>query len=158
MRATIPAAVIAAALALAACTTNPSRSASDAALPVVDTAAARSLLSADETLRVVDFPAVGSTSLTGRVEGYKSVAYAIPVARGQQVTIELTSDSPNAHFNVQDPVDGKRAVVFNGNFAGRVARLQPMEEDVTYVVRPFQQRATARRGESFDYTLVVDRR
>jgi hypothetical protein len=26
------------------------------------------------------------------------------------------------------------------------------------VIRPFQQRATARRGEAFDYTLLVDRR
>lgn len=157
MRQLVSPLIIAAALSVAACTTNPSRPGSGPVLPPADTVGAQRLLSPEETLRVVDFPVIGTTSLSGRVEGYKSVAYAVPAANGQLLTVELKSDSSNAHFNVQDPVDGKRAVVFNGNLAGRVARLAPTE-DVTYVIRPFQTRATARRGESFDYTLVVDRR
>jgi hypothetical protein len=29
---------------------------------------------------------------------------------------------------------------------------------MTYVLRPFQPRASAPRGESFEYTLLIDRR
>jgi hypothetical protein len=28
----------------------------------------------------------------------------------------------------------------------------------SYVIRPFQQRASARRGEAFDYDFLIDRR
>jgi hypothetical protein len=38
------------------------------------------------------------------------------------------------------------------------AATQLLSPDDTYVVRPFQQRATARRGEAFDYTFLIDRR
>ena len=126
-------------------------------LPAVNTAAATQLLSPDETLQTVSFPAVGSTSLAGRVEGYKTVSYAVPVAAGQILTVELKSDSSNAYFNIHDAADSSGAAVFNGNSGARVARLTGTQ-DVTYVIRPFQPRASARRGESFDYTFLVDRR
>ena len=108
-------------------------------------------------MQTVSFPAVGSTSLAGRVEGYKTVSYAVPVAAGQTLTVELKSDSSNAYFNIHDASDSSGAAVFNGNSGARVARLTATQ-DVTYVIRPFQQRATARRGEAFDFTFLVDRR
>ena len=108
-------------------------------------------------MQPVGLPAVGSTSLAGRVEGYKTVAYAVPVAAGQTLTVELKSDSSNAYFNIQDVTDSSGFAVFNGNSGARIARLTATN-DVTYVIRPFQQRAGARRGEAFEYTFLVDRR
>ena len=55
-------------------------------LPTVNSAAATQLLSPEETLQTVSFPVVGSTSVAGRVEGYKTVSYAVPVAAGQVLT------------------------------------------------------------------------
>ena len=144
-------------LALTGCGGASTTSSGGAALPAVNSAAATQLLSSDETLQTLSFPVVGSTSLAGRVEGYKTVSYAVPVAAGQILTVELKSDSSNAYFNVHDAVDSSGAAVFNGNSGARIARLTATQ-DVTYVIRPFQPRATARRGEAFDYTFLVDRR
>ena len=126
-------------------------------LPAVNTIAATQLLSPDETLQTVSFPVVGSTSLAGRVVGYKTISYAVPVAKGQTLTVELKSDSSNAYFNIHDAADSSGFAVFNGNSGARIARLTATQ-DLTYVIRPFQPRASARRGEAFDYTFLVDRR
>lgn len=140
-------------LALAACASSSTGTsvagADGAALPAPDLAAAERLISSDETLQVVDFPVVGSTSLNGRVEVYRSVSYAVPVAQGRRLEVELRSPSSRAYFNIHDAADDSGAAVFNGNSGARIARLTA-PRDMTYVIRPFQPRASARLGESFD--------
>lgn len=127
------------------------------ALPAADTAAAKRLISADETLETLSFPAVGSTRVSGTVDGWRSKAYLVPMAQGQTLTVILESPSNNAYFNVHDAADGSGAAVFNGNTGERTARVNAAR-DMTYVVRPFQPRASARRGEKVPYSLALERR
>jgi hypothetical protein len=147
-----------AAAGLSACAGSANTGGSAAvSLPQPDVAAAERLISPDETLQTLTFPAEGSTSVNGRVVGYKTVSYAVPVAQGQRLEVELRSDSSNAYFNIHDAADSSGAAVFNGNTGARVARLTA-PRDMTFVIRPFQPRASARRGESFEYTFLIDRR
>lgn len=143
---------------LSACVGTPTTGDSaGVSLPPPDVAAAERLLSPDETLQTLTFPAEGSTSVNGRVVGYKTVSYAVPVAQGQRLEVELRSDSSNAYFNIHDAADSSGAAVFNGNSGARIARLTA-PRDMTYVIRPFQPRASARRDEAFAYTFLIDRR
>jgi len=125
-------------------------------LPAADTAAAQRLISPDETLQSLSFPAMGSTRVSGTIDGYKSPAYLVPVAKGKTLTVVLDSPSNNAYFNVQDAIDSSGYAVFNGNTGGRTARLTA-PADMSYVIRPFQPRASARRNERVPYSLRVER-
>lgn len=125
-------------------------------LPVTDTASARALISPDETMESLDFPAVGSTQVSGTVDGYKHPAYLVPVAEGQTLTVVLESPSYNAYFNVHEATDSSGFAVFNGNSGERTARLVAPAA-MTYVIRPFQPRASARRNEQVPYRITVER-
>ncbi len=126
-------------------------------LPAVDTAAAQRLLSADETLQTLDFPASGTKTLSGRIEGYKSVAYALPVRQGQRLEVTMESPSSAAYFNIFDAKDTSGTALFAGETAGTNTALIRATEDATYVIRPFLNRAAARRGESANYTFKIER-
>ena len=93
------------------------------ALPAADTAAAERLIAPDETLQTLSLPAIGSTRVSGTIDGYRHPAYLVPVAKRQTLAVTLESPSPNAYFNVHDAADGSGLAVFNGNSGERVARL-----------------------------------
>jgi hypothetical protein len=128
-----------------------------AALPAADVASAQRLVSPDETLQTLDFPRVGSTGASGTVDGYRHTSYLVPIAKGQTLTVTLESPSTNAYFNVHDAADSSGFAIFNGNSGERTARLTA-SEDMTYVIRPFQPRASARRNEQVPYSLAVERK
>jgi hypothetical protein len=125
-------------------------------LPMVDTAAAQALLSADQTLQTVSFPDTGSTTVSGRIVGYKSVAYAVPAKAGQTLTVTMTTASSSASFNVRDVRDQSGAAVHRGEVDGPKAVVS-VPADTTYLIDPFLERAVARRGSSADYTLTIGR-
>jgi hypothetical protein len=127
-----------------------------AALPAADVAAAQRLVSPDETLQTLDFPRIGSTRVSGTVDGYKHTSYLVPIAKGQTLTVTLESPNANAYFNVHDAADSSGFGVFNGNSGERTARLTA-PENMTYVIRPFQPRASARRNEQVPYSFTVKR-
>ena len=157
MRFTAPAALVLTASLLSGCVdSETTRAGSVPSLPAADTAAAQRLISADETLQTPSFPVSGVTQVSGTVDGYKSTAYLVPVAKGQTLTVTLDSPSANAYFNVHDAADSSGTAVFNGNTGGRTARLTA-PADTTYVIRPFQPRATARRNKRFPYRLDIER-
>ncbi len=126
-------------------------------LPSIDTAAAQRLLSSDETLQTLNLPATGGQTVSGRVEGYRSVTYAIPLRAGQTLDVTMDTPSDSAYFNIQDVRDQSGAAVFAGEAA--VARYASIRAgaDTTYVIRPFLNRGVARRGTSADYTLKIER-
>jgi hypothetical protein len=132
-------------------------SAAAVVLPAADKGAAQRLLSADETLQPLYFPATGSTTVSGRIEGYASPAYAVPVAEGQTLIVTMENASDNAYFNVHDAADSSGVAVFRGEVDGRTARISA-PRDMTYVIRPFQPRAMARRNETASYTFTIERR
>lgn len=125
-------------------------------LPAADRAAAQRLISPDETLQILSFPSVGSTGVSDTIEGYKHPAYLVPTAKGQTLTVVLESPSVNAYFNIHDAADSSGLAVFNGNSGERTARLTA-PANMTYVIRPFQPRAMARRNETAPYSFTIER-
>lgn len=126
-------------------------------LPQVNTAAAQRVLSPDETLQALDFPESGTKTLSGRIEGYKAVAYALPVRKGQRLEVTMDTKSTSAYFNIVDAKDTSGAALFAGETAGTNTALLRATEDATYVLRPYLVRAVARRGSSADYTFKIER-
>jgi hypothetical protein len=145
------------AVLLAACGgSEVSRPAGAPVLPAVDTAGAQRLISHDQTLQTLTFPPVGSSTASGRIVGYKSTAYLVPVAAGQTLVVTMQSPSDNAYFNVQNAADSSGAAVFRGEIEGRTVRIDA-PADATYLINPFQPRATARRNETASYSFTVER-
>jgi hypothetical protein len=128
-----------------------------ASLPAPNIAGAKKLISPDEILKPLDFPVVGRQRVSGTINGYQHPAYLVPVAKGQTLTVTLTSASDNACFNIHDAADQSGMAVFNGNSGERTARLTATAA-MSYVIRPFQPRASARRKERIPFRLTVERR
>jgi hypothetical protein len=126
-------------------------------LPAVNTAAAQALLSADQTLQTVSFPDTGTTTVSGRIDGYKSVAYAVPARTGQTLTVTMTTPSTSASFNVRDVRDQSGQAVHRGDVDGLTATVA-VPADTTYLIDPYLVRAVARRGSTADYTLTISRK
>ena len=96
--------------ALAAGLTLGLASADAASLPPPNIAGAKQLISPDETLTVLKFPAVGSQRVKGIIDGYRHPAYLVPLAQGQTLTVTLSSPSANAYFNIHDAADFRLSV------------------------------------------------
>lgn len=126
-------------------------------LPSIDTAAAQRLLSPDETLQSLNLPAAGSQIVSGRIEGYRAAAYAVPLRAGQTLDVTMDTAHDGAYFNIQDTRDQSGAAVFAGETSGSRYGSVRASSDATYVIRPFLNRAAARRGEQANYTLKIDR-
>lgn len=135
----------------------PAQASGAKALPTVDTAAAQSLLSQDQTLQAVSFADSGSTTVSGTIQGSKSVAYAVPAKAGQTLTVKMTTTSTSAYFNVRDVRDQSGAAVHRGEIDGSEAIIY-VPADTTYLIDPYLVRAVARRGSTASYTLTITRK
>lgn len=126
-------------------------------LPAVDEAAARAFVREEgSTLEVLTFDRVGSVTKEGTVKGYAAPVYAVPVASGQTLKVAFKPSNANLYFNISDAADQGGAAVFRGEVDGQTAELKA-SKDTTYVITPFQPRATARRGSEGGYSLTVSR-
>ncbi|MFS0711995.1 hypothetical protein [Brevundimonas phoenicis] len=127
------------------------------ALPAVDEAAARAFVREEgSTLEVLTFDRVGSVTKEGTVKGYAAPVYAVPVASGQTLKVAFKPSNANLYFNISDAADQSGAAVFRGEVEGETAELKAAK-DTTYVITPFQPRATARRESEGGYSLTVSR-
>lgn len=132
-------------------------SSSASGLPMIDTAAAQRLLSPDETLQTLNFAESGSQIVSGQIVGRQSSSYAIPLRAGQTLDVTMDTPSDSTYFNIQDARDQSGAAVFAGeNATARYASIRA-SADATYVIRPFLNRAVARRGSTTNYTLKIER-
>ena len=69
----------------------------------------------------------------------------------------MDTPSDSTYFNIQDARDQSGAAVFAGeNATARYASIRA-SADATYVIRPFLNRAVARRGSTTNYTLKIER-
>lgn len=127
-----------------------------AVAPAVDQAALKGLLSPDETLEVLSLDATGaaSASASGEVKGYKTTVYAVPVAQGQTLSVTFEPSNTNLYMNVVDAADTSGAAAHRGEVDGPNASVTAPKAGV-YLIKPFQPRATARRGESGTFKLAV---
>jgi hypothetical protein len=128
-----------------------------ATLPVVNEAAIKASLTPDDTFEAVDFEAMGVTTREGTVEGYKAKVWAVPVARGQTLVVTFEPSSSNLYMNVADAADTSGAAIFIGEQAGTKAEILAAA-DATYLIKPYQPRATARRDEKGNYKLTIERK
>ena len=125
-----------------------------AVAPAVDQAALKGLLSPDETLEVLTLDATGAASASGEVKGYKATVYAVPVAQGQTLSVTFEPSNTNLYMNVVDAADTSGAAAHRGEVDGPQASIAAAKAGV-YLIKPFQPRATARRGESGTFKLAV---
>lgn len=125
-----------------------------AVAPAVDQAALKGLLSPDETLEVLTLDATGAASASGEVKGYKTTVYAVPVAQGQTLSVAFEPSNTNLYMNVVDAADTSGAAAHRGEVDGPKASIAAAKAGV-YLIKPFQPRATARRGESGTFKLAV---
>jgi hypothetical protein len=125
-------------------------------LPPVDTVNAQQFVNGQSVLTPVVFDRTGSTTVEGVVAGDTAPIYAVPVAAGQTLTVAFKSASTNLYVNVSDANDHSGAALHRGDVDGPTATLKA-DRDMTFVIAPFQPRATARRGETARFRLTVSR-
>lgn len=125
-------------------------------LPSLDTANAQQFVASQNVLTPIVFDRTGSTTVEGVVTGDTAPVYAVPVAAGQTLTVAFKSTSTNLYVNVSDATDHSGAALHRGEVDGPTATLKA-DRDMTFVITPFQPRATARRGETAPFSLTVSR-
>ncbi|MFC5388797.1 hypothetical protein U0030_02670 [Brevundimonas bullata] len=169
---TILAVATAATVGLAACSPSPSEPAASAAeapaaapvapapsqaaaLPAVDMTAAKARVTPETTIEAVTLSSDGETTVTGEVRGYEAPAYVIPVAAGQTLKVTFKPGNTNLYMNVFDVAD-QGVAAHRGDVDGEEAVIQA-QADGTYMIQPYQVRATARRGETGSYSIVISR-
>lgn len=135
-----------------ASTTAPSQA---AALPAVDMTAAKARVTPETTVEAVTLSGDGETTVTGEVRGYEAPAYVIPVAAGQTLKVTFKPGNTNLYMNVFDVAD-QGVAAHRGDVDGEEAVIQA-QADGTYMIQPYQVRATARRGEAGSYSIVISR-
>lgn len=99
-------------------------------------------------------PGKHSTSILGRIEGYRYIDYQLEAAAGQQLRVRLTPDKRSNQFNLLPPDSTDAAMFIAGgvgqDFDGR------LPDDGVYTIRVFLVRAAARRKEASNFTLKVE--
>lgn len=108
-----------------------------------------------QDVRTVDvkFPRGESgTTINETISGRQSVNYRVGVAAGQQMSVQLDADSPNAYFNVTAP--GASEALFNGSISGNGTTFV-VPSSGNYVVNVYLMRNAARRGETANYALTL---
>lgn len=126
-----------------------------AALPAVDMTAAKARVTPETTVEAVTLSGDGETTVTGEVRGYEAPAYVIPVAAGQTLKVTFKPGNTNLYMNVFDVAD-QGVAAHRGDVDGEEAVIQA-QADGTYMIQPYQVRATARRGEAGSYSIVISR-
>jgi hypothetical protein len=121
-------------------------------------AAALALLSAPAVAQIQSVPvtfARGATSATlnGQLKGDATRDYVVNARAGQTLTVTLANPDGRAFFNVLPPGSGGEAT-FIGSTSGN-SFSGPISASGNTVVRVYQMRATARRGEVANYTLTI---
>lgn len=126
-----------------------------AALPAVDMTAAKARVTPETTVEAVPLSGDGETTVTGEVRGYEAPAYIIPVAAGQTLKVTFKPGNTNLYMNVFDVAD-QGVAAHRGDVDGEEAVIQAKAVG-TYMIQPYQVRATARRGATGSYSIVISR-
>jgi hypothetical protein len=106
-----------------------------------------------ERLRFDD--ATGQVAIaSGRVAGSDSVDLVLEASGGERVVAVLAAGT-NGYFNLLPPGSNGEAIFIGSTSGNRFEGT--LQQPGEYRFRIYQMRASARRGESFDYTLRVER-
>lgn len=107
------------------------------------------------TESVVFENAATSTTITSEITGYETIDYVLASTAGQPVSITLNTAHSATYFNILAPHDTD-AAIFNGSISGnRYASNLAITGD--YTIRIYMMRSAARRNETANYQLLIDR-
>lgn len=93
-----------------------------------------------------------STAVKGSFKGYDTVLYTLSAKAGQHMKVGITGSS-NANFNLFAPGDkpGESTALGAGSVGQDWSGALPASG--TYSVQVYQMRASARRGETVNYSI-----
>ncbi|MBB5571580.1 MULTISPECIES: hypothetical protein [Rhizobium] len=122
-----------------------SQGAQQTALPQVDRG---------ETVEKLGFPAV-LEKLTGWTKFGKGKVYTLPLKKGQHVRITFSSKSKYAYMAIFDLSSNDDESFFGTDEDGMVADVT-VNEDTTWLIKPYYSRVTRRRGLGAPYEILID--
>ena len=123
-----------------------------AALLVQPVGIAAAQVAAERVERVEFARGATSTTVRGRIRGYRMVDYLVNARAGRLMTVRMAARGRFTYFVVRAP--GSEDNLFDGTSSGDTAGLRlPASGD--YRIRVFQMRNAARRGQASDYSLTI---
>jgi hypothetical protein len=108
----------------------------------------------DRTETVYFDPAKTSARVSGAVSGLQAANYRIDAGKGQRLHMRIEASNPLCFFNVFPP--GKVKAAHAGATAGKDFVQAPTEPGI-YLAQIFLLSAAAKRGESCQYSLFIER-
>ncbi|MGY5806761.1 hypothetical protein ACXHXG_03535 [Rhizobium sp. LEGMi198b] len=107
-----------------------------------------------ETVEKLGFPAVVE-KLTGWTKFGKGKVYTLPLKKGQHVRITFSSKSKYAYMAIFDLSSNDDESFFGTDEDGMVADVT-VNEDTTWLIKPYYSRVTRRRGLGAPYEILID--
>lgn len=118
--------------------------------PALDVERLKSRLAPEQTLQVIG----ADGPVHGRLEGWRAPVYAIQVAAGQTLDVELEGEG--VFVNLGDAADPTGAPLHRGESDGPRARVRAGKPTV-YFIAPYQPPEASRAARRADFTLVIGR-
>lgn len=133
-----------------------------AALALFGSAAARAedaaqqlpQLDRGEKVEKIGLPAV-LEKLTGWTKFGKGKVYILPLKKGQHVRITFSSKSKYAYMAIFDLSSSEDESFFGTDEDGNTADVT-VNEDTTWLIKPYYSRVTRRRGLGAPYEILID--
>jgi hypothetical protein len=107
-----------------------------------------------ETVEKLGFPAVVE-KLTGWTKFGKGKVYTLPLKKGQHVRVTFSSKSKYAYMAIFDLSSNDDESFFGTDEDGMTADVT-VNEDTTWLIKPYYSRVTRRRGLGAPYEILID--
>lgn len=107
-----------------------------------------------EKLEKIALPAV-LEKLTGWTKFGKGKVYMLPLKKGQHVRVTFSSKSKYAYMAIFDLSSSEDESFFGTDEDGNTADVT-VNEDTTWLIKPYYSRVTRRRGLGAPYEILID--
>ena len=107
-----------------------------------------------ETIEKIGLPAV-LEKLTGWTKFGKGKVYMLALKKGQHVRITFSSKSPYTYMAIFDLSSNDDESFFGTDEDGNTADVT-VNEDTTWLIKPYYSRVTRRRGLGAPYEILID--
>lgn len=94
-----------------------------------------------------------SATFKGKVAGYDSVDYVLEAAKGQTMSVSMSTDNASSYFNILAPGQNEAAMFIGSTSGNKFAG--PLPKDGAYKIRVYLMRNAARRKEVANYSLTM---
>jgi hypothetical protein len=111
-------------------------------------------LAANVESKAVQFAkGASSATVTGALQGDKTVDYKLRARAGQTMRVKLTTSNASNYFNVLPPGSQGEAIHVGSSDGNEWSGALPADGE--YAIRVYLMRSAARRGESAKYSLTM---